>query len=109
MGQGLGSNKMCYLARLMHATKAQVTFVSEIKSSNYSSSDLNQHFDMDNSLVVPSKGRPGGLWMMWTDDRSQLPVHRLQLPHRRLQLLAELVAASRGCAVTAASVLVVAS
>ena len=55
MGQGLGSEKMCYLARLIHATKAKVTYVPEIKTCKIKPSDLSTRFDMANSVVVPSK------------------------------------------------------
>ncbi|XP_071676984.1 uncharacterized protein [Lolium perenne] len=33
MGKSLRSEKMCYLARMIYSTKAQITFASEIKSS----------------------------------------------------------------------------
>ena len=74
MGQGLGSTKMCYLARLIHASKAKVIFISEIKSSKFNSADLNTRFDMHDSIVVPSKNRSGGLWLMWSNDL-QVHVH----------------------------------
>lgn len=52
-GKGLGSQKMVYLDNLMRSTSAQVIFfVSEIKSSK----------------VVPSRGKSGGLWLMWTNE-----------------------------------------
>jgi hypothetical protein len=62
MGKDLGSNKMIYLARMIHAAKPQVIFVSEIKSSKIKSDDLNARFNMSNSFVVPSRRRSGGLW-----------------------------------------------
>jgi hypothetical protein len=71
---GLGSNKMCYLARLIHSTKAQVIIIYEIKSSKYKSSNRNQCLDMDNSIVVPSNRRSEGLWLMWSEDL-QVHVH----------------------------------
>ena len=54
MGKNLGSNKMCHLARMIESTKAQVIFVSEIKSSKVKSSDLVTRFNMHDSIVIPS-------------------------------------------------------
>lgn len=67
-GRGLDSTKMCYLAKLIYSTKGQVAFVSEIKSSKVKSSDLIPRFDMADCVVVPSRGRSGGLWLMWNDE-----------------------------------------
>jgi hypothetical protein len=74
MGKGLRSEKMCYLARMIYSTKAQITFVSEIKSSKVNSSDLVTRFNLAHSIVVPSRRRSGGLWLMWTDD-IQVTIH----------------------------------
>ena len=74
MGKSLGSPKMCHLARMIHSTKAQVIFVSEIKSSKIQSNDLTARFNMADSFVVPSRRRSGGLWLMWNDDL-QVNVH----------------------------------
>jgi hypothetical protein len=68
MGKSLGSPKMCHLAKMIYATKAQVTFISEIKSSKVSANDLATRFNMCDAIVVPSRGRSGGLWLIWTDD-----------------------------------------
>jgi hypothetical protein len=62
------SNKMEYLARLMHSTGAQVTFVSETRSSRYKSSHLNSRFNTANSFVIQSTGLSGGLWLIWSDE-----------------------------------------
>jgi hypothetical protein len=51
------SNRMGYLAKLMYSTRAQVIFVSEIKTSKYNSAQLNNHFSTAGSFVVPSVGR----------------------------------------------------
>jgi hypothetical protein len=40
LGMELGSAKMCYLGNLIFSTKAQIIFVSEIKSSKVKSSHL---------------------------------------------------------------------
>jgi hypothetical protein len=74
MGKSLGSPKMIHLARMIHAEKPQVTFISEIKSSKVNASDLLARFNMSDAIVVPSRRRSGGLWLMWTDDL-KLHVH----------------------------------
>jgi hypothetical protein len=71
--QGAGKNlrrstKMEYLAKFMNSTGAQITFVSETQTSRYNSSKLNSHFNVADSFVVPSEGRSGGLWMLWSDE-----------------------------------------
>jgi hypothetical protein len=58
----------------MNSAKAQVTFISEIKSSKVKSVDLVTRFNMSDSIVVPSRRRSGGLWLMWTADL-QVSVH----------------------------------
>uniref|UniRef100_A0ACD5YFP5 Uncharacterized protein n=1 Tax=Avena sativa TaxID=4498 RepID=A0ACD5YFP5_AVESA len=68
MGKSLGSPKMCHLARMIHTTKAQVTFISEVKSTKVSSSDLTTRFNMCDSLVVPSRRRSEGFWLMWNNE-----------------------------------------
>ena len=67
-GKNLDSNKMTYLARLMHSTNAKVAFVSETKTSKFSNIQLSNHFNMANSFVVPSERRSGGLWLLWDSD-----------------------------------------
>lgn len=62
------SNRMGYLAKLMYSTRAQVIFVSEIKTSKYNSAQLNNHFSTAGSFVVPSVGRSGGFWLLWNDE-----------------------------------------
>jgi hypothetical protein len=62
------STKMEYLARLMASTGAQVTFISETKTSRYKASQLNSRFSAAGSVVVPSNGSSGGLWMLWSDE-----------------------------------------
>ena len=68
-GRGLSSSKkMDYLAYLMSSTRAQVIFISETRTSRYSSNQLNNHFNIEDSIVVPSRGLSGGLWLLWTNE-----------------------------------------
>jgi hypothetical protein len=62
------SRKMEYRARLMHSTGAQVTFVSETRSSKCTAEQLNARFNSSASFIVPSEGFSGGLWLLWTDE-----------------------------------------
>ena len=62
------SPKMEYLARLLNSTSAQVTFISETHSSKVTSVQLNSRFSTGDSFVVPSNGRSGGLWLLWSTD-----------------------------------------
>jgi hypothetical protein len=52
---------------MIQSTKAKVIFVYEIKSSKVKSSNLVARFNMHDSIVVPSRRRSGGLWLMWND------------------------------------------
>ena len=67
-GGSLRSCKMKHLARLMSSTHAQVTFISETRNSRITANELNNHFLISDSFVVPAVGFSGGLWVMWTDD-----------------------------------------
>jgi hypothetical protein len=51
-----------------NSTGAHITFVSEIRTSRYNSSHLYSCFNTAGSYVVPSNGRPGGLWLLWSDE-----------------------------------------
>ena len=50
------------------STKAQIIFISEVKSSKFCAHDIATRFNMNNAFVVPSRKSSGGLWLMWSDD-----------------------------------------
>jgi hypothetical protein len=50
---------------MITATKLQVIFLSEIKTSKFTPIDITSRFNMHGSIVVPSRRRPGRLWLMW--------------------------------------------
>ena len=52
-GGSLRSCKMKHLARLMSSTHAQVTFISETRNSRITANELNNHFLISDSFVVP--------------------------------------------------------
>jgi hypothetical protein len=68
IGRGLGNPKMCHLARMIVSSQAQVIFLSETKTCKFSQSDICTRFNMNDSVVVPSRKKSGGLWLLWTDD-----------------------------------------
>jgi hypothetical protein len=59
---------MEFLDRLMLSTGAQITFISETRTSRYNSSQLNNRFNIVDSFVVPLIGLSGGLWLLWNDE-----------------------------------------
>lgn len=72
-GQGKGKNlsnskKMEFLHRLISSTGAQITFISETRTSRSNSSKLNNRFNIADSFVVPSIGLSCGLWLLWNDE-----------------------------------------
>ena len=50
------------------STKAQIIFLSEVKSSKYTADSIATWFNMHDALVVPSRKSSGGLWLLWSDD-----------------------------------------
>ncbi|KAJ1258358.1 hypothetical protein BS78_10G069200 [Paspalum vaginatum] len=67
-GRSLQNSKMQHLSRLVSSTQAQVIFVSETRNAKITATQLNNHFSVSDSFVVPSIGLSGGLWVMWTDE-----------------------------------------
>jgi hypothetical protein len=67
MGGSLRSSTMTHLSRLPALTRAQVTFILETRNSTLSRVSILNHFNLSDAFV-PSQGRSGGLWLMWSDD-----------------------------------------
>jgi endonuclease/exonuclease/phosphatase family metal-dependent hydrolase len=59
---------MVHLSRLLVSTKAQVCFLSETRNSTITKSSIKNHFNRKDAFVVPSNGKSGGLWLMWSDE-----------------------------------------
>ena len=62
--RGLGNPKMCHLTRMIVATKAQITFVSQVNNSKFRPDDVATYFNKTGSIVVTSRKRSEGLWLM---------------------------------------------
>jgi hypothetical protein len=67
MGKNLGSPKMLHLVRL-RSTNAQVIFISEMRNSKLTKTDLVNRFNVNDAHVVPARGRSGGLWLLFGCD-----------------------------------------
>jgi endonuclease/exonuclease/phosphatase family metal-dependent hydrolase len=68
-----GSRKHQFIASLLRSTRSNVAFVAETKRSLRRSKNILQHFPLPNYEIVPSRGRSGGLWLLW-DDNTNLTV-----------------------------------
>uniref|UniRef100_A0ACD5VRH3 Uncharacterized protein n=1 Tax=Avena sativa TaxID=4498 RepID=A0ACD5VRH3_AVESA len=68
IGRGLGNPKMCHLAKMITSTRAHVIFLSKTKNSKFTHADISTCFNMNDTIVVPSLKKAGGLWLMWNDD-----------------------------------------
>uniref|UniRef100_A0ACD5W9C5 Uncharacterized protein n=1 Tax=Avena sativa TaxID=4498 RepID=A0ACD5W9C5_AVESA len=78
VGKTLGNPKLCHLARMISATKPQVTFISETKNAKFTSAQISTRFNVNDSIIVPSRNRSGGLWMLWSDE-VEVSVHMTSL------------------------------
>lgn len=64
------------LKRYLHASYAQVAFVSETKCNSAIAADRIATLAFPHSEVISSSGKSGGLWLLWTDDVSFIILER---------------------------------
>jgi Reverse transcriptase (RNA-dependent DNA polymerase)/zinc-binding in reverse transcriptase/Endonuclease/Exonuclease/phosphatase family len=62
---GRGPRRKQFLRSLLNATRADIVFVSETKSSRRKSVAFLQTLPLQNFDLVPSNGLSGGLWLIW--------------------------------------------
>ena len=59
---------MATLNRYLRCTRVQIAFISETRCGLRKAEERIDSLPLCNSLVVPSEGRSGGLWMVWGDE-----------------------------------------
>lgn len=61
----IGPRKHQFLASLLRSTRSNVVFLAEIKCSLRKSKLILQQLSLPNHKIIPSRGRSGGLWLLW--------------------------------------------
>lgn len=58
------------IRRYLRSTGAELAFLSETKCSRNKAEQCIARLPLTNAEIVPSVGRGGGLWLLWSDDIS---------------------------------------
>lgn len=56
------------LKRYLQSTRAHLAFVSETKCNTTQAMNRIAHLPLPHSEIIPSSGKSGGLWLLWSDD-----------------------------------------
>lgn len=65
-----GPSTIGILKRYLRSTGAELAFVSETKCSREKAVNRIARLPLQNCEIVPSQGRGGGLWLIWSDSIS---------------------------------------
>lgn len=65
-----GSSTIPILRRYLRSTGAAIAFISETKCSAVKARRRIARLPLTNAEIVPSRGRGGGLWLLWADEIS---------------------------------------
>lgn len=66
--RGSGGSTISTLNRYLRCTKASIAFISETKCDTRRSLERIKCLSLCNSIIVPSKGSSGRLWLLWEDN-----------------------------------------
>lgn len=66
--RGSGGSTVSTLNRYLQCTNAKFACVSESRCGVRKASQRIQELVLKNSIIVPSQGKSGGLWLLWDDD-----------------------------------------
>lgn len=82
--RGSGGSIISMLKKYLRSTRAVLAFISETRCNEEVALTRISELPLTNSVVVPSRGRSGGLWMIWGDD-----VHVRIIKVSRFYIMAE--------------------
>lgn len=66
--RGSGGTTLSTLNCYLRCTKSSIAFISETKCDTKRSLERIKQLPLCNSIVVPSSGKSGGLWLLWDDE-----------------------------------------
>lgn len=66
--RGSGGSTITTLNRYLRSTRALVAFILETKCNEEVARGRIQQLPLNNFSLVPSRGRSGGLWLIWEDE-----------------------------------------
>lgn len=58
------------MSRYLRATRPHLAFLSETKCNSVKAMDRIARLPLPHAEVVPSTGKSGGLWLLWSNDIS---------------------------------------